>query len=163
MTPTPAFVLHLACTAFMTGLIWLIQLVHYPLFEKVGSAFAKTYHAEHMRRITPLVLPVMLAEVGTGLWWAYETFRATGDGTQTLLLRGTVVADAVLLAMIWLLTMFVQIPDHRKIAEGSVPETDEKFVGGPTVAVRGLVRRNWWRTILWSVRLVGLVCLAILA
>ena len=32
---------HLAATLFMVGVIWFVQVVHYPLFAKVGAtAFA---------------------------------------------------------------------------------------------------------------------------
>ena len=29
--------LHAAATLFMTGLIWFVQVVHYPLFARVGE------------------------------------------------------------------------------------------------------------------------------
>jgi hypothetical protein len=39
--------IHLAATWFMVGLIWVIQIVHYPLFTSVGS----DSFAEYERRL----------------------------------------------------------------------------------------------------------------
>ena len=41
--------------------------MHYPLFARVGEAAWPRYEAEHRRRITPLVLPVMTANVALGV------------------------------------------------------------------------------------------------
>ncbi len=38
---------HLAATAAMTGLIWFVQVVHYPLFDLVGRAQFVGYEAAH--------------------------------------------------------------------------------------------------------------------
>ena len=48
----------------MTGLIWLIQCVHYP-FAQVGAEAFQDYHARHTQWITPIVGPLMLIELGT--------------------------------------------------------------------------------------------------
>jgi hypothetical protein len=54
---------NLALAAYMTGVIWVVHVVHYPLFALVGAAGFADYHAEHSRRITPVVAPAMLAHV----------------------------------------------------------------------------------------------------
>ena len=42
---------HLAATLYLTGLIWVIQIVHYPLMDRVpGEAFVE-FHHQHARRI----------------------------------------------------------------------------------------------------------------
>src|SRR5271157_6285468 len=46
----------------MVGLIWLVQVVHYPLFRLVGSGDFKGYHHNHTRLISWVVGPPMLAE-----------------------------------------------------------------------------------------------------
>lgn len=56
--------LHVAITWALVGLIWTIQIVHYPLFEQVGEDSFVTYHARHMWLITWVAGPLMLAEVG---------------------------------------------------------------------------------------------------
>jgi hypothetical protein len=52
---------NLALAAYMTGVIWVVQVVLYPSFALVGEAGWAAYHAAHSRRITPVVAPVMLA------------------------------------------------------------------------------------------------------
>ena len=49
----------------MAGLGWIVQLVHYPLFESVGSERFVEYHRRHSERITPIVLPAMSIELIT--------------------------------------------------------------------------------------------------
>jgi len=60
-------VLHVASTMFMVGLIWLVQIVHYPLFAQVGKDTFLAYHQRHTRWITSIVAPLMLLELATGL------------------------------------------------------------------------------------------------
>ena len=49
----------LASTLFMTGLIWFVQVVHYPLFDRVGAARFVPYHAAHSRRTSWVVAAPM--------------------------------------------------------------------------------------------------------
>ena len=55
-------IVHAAATWFMTGLIWFVQIVHYPLFAKVGALAFKEYEHDHQRKTTWVVAPVMLIE-----------------------------------------------------------------------------------------------------
>ena len=53
----------------MTGLIWFVQVVHYPLFAKVGSEAFSLYESLHTQKTGLVVGPVMLVEVlATFLW-----------------------------------------------------------------------------------------------
>jgi hypothetical protein len=52
---------NLALAAYMTGVIWVVQVVLYPSFALVGEADWAAYHAAHSRRITPVVAPALLA------------------------------------------------------------------------------------------------------
>ena len=62
------FVIHLACSCALVGLIWTMQVVHYPLLKQVGPEEFVAYHARHMALITWLVGPLMLAELGSAAW-----------------------------------------------------------------------------------------------
>jgi hypothetical protein len=126
-------IVHAVSTLMMTGLIWVIQLVHYPLFARVGEADFVGYGRAHTRRITWLVAPLMGLEglSGVGL------LLVIGDPTlRTLAFFGT-----VLLALIWLSTAFLQVPCHEKLGKGF-----------DVAIVRRLVTTNWIRTIGWSLR-----------
>ena len=47
--------INLACTLYMVGLIWFVQVVHYPLMAKVGVQGYETYQQAHMRLTTWVV------------------------------------------------------------------------------------------------------------
>lgn len=49
---------HAASTMAMVGLIWTVQVVHYPLFESVGAEAYPNYQSRHIDRIgAVLVVP----------------------------------------------------------------------------------------------------------
>jgi hypothetical protein len=130
--------LQAAATWFMTGLIWVVQVVHYPLLAQVGAEGYGAYHARHMRRITWIVGPVMAVEGLTAA--ALVVWRPAGVAGWEAWVG---VAAVVLLAVS---TAFVQVPAHERLARG--------FDGR---VHRRLVRGNWIRTVLWTGRggLVG--------
>lgn len=64
---TPIFIVHLAATLSMVGLIWFVQIVHYPLFAYVGAEKFIAYEAAHARLTTWVVAPPMLTEALTAL------------------------------------------------------------------------------------------------
>ena len=127
MTALPA--VHLAATWFMVGLIWTVQVVHYPLFHAVGAARFPQYGAGHTRRIAALlVVPAAVEIVTAALLFALEPNILT-------------CAAGALLAAIWLMTALVQGPTHGHLARGY----DERTVSR-------LVHTNWWRTAAWTQR-----------
>ena len=129
---TAALVLHCAATWALAGLIWTVQLVSYPLFGHVGREAFPGYHAAHMRRITLVVAPLMLAELATAAWLV-----ASPGGRAALIL-----ASLPLLALNWLSTALVQVPLHRRLERGGFDE----------MTWRRLTASNWIRTSAWSLR-----------
>ena len=65
LSPSLLLLLNAAATLFMTGLIWFVQVVHYPLFGSVGDGGFDRYAALHARRTTWVVGPPMLLELVT--------------------------------------------------------------------------------------------------
>ncbi len=57
---------HTAATFYMLGVIWFVQLVHYPLFAAVGKDFFTEYEKRHQSWTTYVVAPGMLVEGLTG-------------------------------------------------------------------------------------------------
>ena len=47
---TSLLAVHAAATWALVGLIWTVQLVHYPLFAQVGADTFRSYHARHTQR-----------------------------------------------------------------------------------------------------------------
>lgn len=54
--------LHAGSTCFLAGLVWFVQLVHYPLLASLPVNGYGDYHRGHSRLTTRLVVPVMAVE-----------------------------------------------------------------------------------------------------
>lgn len=117
----------------MAGVIWVIQIVHYPLFAQVGQDQFVHYAASHNRLITWIVGPLMLAECFAVL---YLLTPLTPPG-----LRTAAVAGVILLAIIWISTFCLSVPAHNTLAAGFDPAAHAR-----------LVSTNWIRTIGWTLR-----------
>ena len=126
-------ILHLIATSVMVGVIWVIQLVHYPSFHFVELKQYTTFQRFHMARISYVVIPAMLTELFTLI-----LFVISMDQIDTL-----VVASAILLIFIWLMTAVFFSGVHQKLT-----------LGYDQTVVDKLVKLNWGRTILWTLRLI---------
>jgi hypothetical protein len=127
-----AFLVCVFCTFAMTGLIWLIQIVQYPLMSEVGESSFVRYERAHCDRITPIVLPLMTAEL---LGAAFLVWRPLPGHS------GMLVAAFAALLLIWASTFFLQVPLHNRLCQAFDAELH-----------RRLVLTNWIRTVLWSAR-----------
>ena len=122
-------------TCLMTGVIWFVQWVHYPLLAKVPVDRAVETAIDHQRR-TGQVLAIPMA---------VEGFTTLG----LLIIRPESVHifwpwfGAVLLAVALGSTVFVSVPLHAKMATNPTADFGQR-----------LVVTNWPRTIAWSLRAV---------
>lgn len=124
---------HAAVTWFLCGLIWTIQLVHYPSFADVSREGFSSFHQAHVQRITALVALPMLVELVTA-------------GVILLVApvpRASATVGLVLVAIVWGATAFVQVPLHDALARGADSAT-----------ITRLVDTNWVRTVAWTLRAV---------
>ena len=125
----------------LTGIIWLVQIVHYPLFKFVGNQNYKEFHQSHMNWISFVVAPTMIIEALTaGLIIFYPPNSAQNWQLWTGL---------VLVAVVWASTFFLQVPLHEKLANGFDQGTHN-----------ALVNTNWIRTIAWTLRAALILWLA---
>ena len=130
--------LHLFTTLAMTGVIWFVQLVHYPSFRFVASDKGPEAAQFHQRNTGFLVIPLMLVEMGTALLLMGSSW-VTQYGSYLWL-------NLALLFLIWGVTFFKMVPLHRKLIESMDEAT-----------VSSLVSINWMRTGLWTARAVLLL------
>jgi hypothetical protein len=130
------FTLNFVTTAVMVGVIWTIQLVHYPFFHKIDKDDYSQHMDEHRKKISYIVIPVMLLELATagGLVLINSPYRPE------------FITGLILLLLIWISTAAFQVPSHKRLSEGYKQSE-----------VHRLVNYNWIRTTLWSGRLVLLV------
>jgi hypothetical protein len=125
--------LHLAATLVMVGVIWYVQLVHYPLMARVNPAGFPEFHREHTRRTGWVVIGPMLVEAATAVLLVVP-------GVETVP-RPLAAAGLLLVLAIWVATFAVQVPLHGRLARGF-----------DSVTHRRLVSTNWARTAAWSIR-----------
>ncbi len=117
----------------MAGLIWFVQVVHYPLFGRVGRESFAEYSLAHSRLTGLVVGPPMLVEAGTAV---ALVIRPPEGLPLSLPLLGL-----TLLGVVWLSTAFLQSPQHTVLGEGFAAASH-----------RFLVASNWVRTVCWTGR-----------
>jgi len=130
-------ILHFIATVFMTGVIWIVQVVTYPQLRNVPSSDFIPYEKAHMQRISMIVGPVMLLEIFTAIYLLIK-------GGIAEPLRNPFYISIGLGIIIALSTALMQAPIHGRLAvEGKVEKKIKK-----------LIISNWVRTISWSGRTV---------
>jgi len=128
-----AFFIHIASTFAMLGIIWFAQIVHYPLFSKVGTNSFTEYQNANLRRTVLVVIPLQMVEFSTALllvWKVPLGIHALQAWTNLMLLGIT-----------WISTATLQLPRHAKLASSFDQKTQD-----------ALVSSNWIRTVAWSIR-----------
>ena len=133
-SPQHLFLIQILATAMMTGIIWFVQVAHYPLFEKIPKEGFVAYENCNTTRTGWVVGPIMLAEIGAALALILLGYRMAFNPLHLIALS--------CLLLIWLSTLLIQIPLHGILSLRADPHTMELLVSG-----------NWIRTILWSLRL----------
>lgn len=139
------FLAHVFLTLFMLGVIWFVQLIHYPLLSLIKGESFCLYERSHFRRMIYVISLPMLIEFVTGWWLLYEKIPVGSIG----LLR----INVGLLTLIWLSSFCLQVPMHIKLIKSF-----DKY------AYHHLVSTNWIRTFAWSLRalLLGSIAYALL-
>lgn len=124
---------HAFATLLMTGIAWMVQLVHYPLFALADRESFPVFEREHQRRIGPLVAPLMGVEAGTALAlviWRPEAVPLLGGWL-----------GLALVVLLWASTWLLQVPEHARLESG-----------WDALAHARLVRGSWLRTAGWTLR-----------
>jgi uncharacterized membrane protein len=133
MNANVVLLLNLLSTWYLVGLIWMVQVVHYKMFDRVGKDQFAQYEQDHNRLITPIVAPPMLLELATAC--ALLFYLPPGFP------RWAAWTGVAMIALVWLATFFLSVPCHNKLLRGFDVE-----------AYRMLVSTNWIRTLLWTAR-----------
>ena len=128
----------------LTGLIWLVQLVHYPGFLLVGKDSEASYQRHHTRSISWVVIPLMLTELVFALWLLSIPFLFQ-------VLSYLSYAAFACLVLIWLVTFTGAVPLHRKLQEQ----------GYEREVIQKLLKLNWIRTVGWTFRTLLLFLLTL--
>lgn len=122
--------IHFAATWALVGLIWVIQILTYPQFLRVGSAEFKTFHFAHCFRIGLIIAPLLFVETASAAWLLYGGQRALPFAIST-----------GLIPLVWLSTAVFQAPIHLRLMRGF----DARLI-------HRLILTNWVRTLMWTAR-----------
>ena len=128
---------HLIFTSIMTGVIWVIQIVHYPSFHFIEKELYTAFQKFHMNKISIIVIPIMLAELITGMMFFLD--KSSKDPF--------LIISLIILVLIWLITGVFFSKAHNEL-----------ITGYQELVVNQLVVMNWIRTLLWTLRLLLLIC-----
>ncbi len=120
--------LELTTSLLLTGLIWTVQIVHYPSFIFVDLQRYRALHEFHQRRISFMVIPLMILELLSTI--LLTVAQAPGAWIRLLLT-----------VLIWLSTFFLSVPLHERLLKSHNQED-----------VQRLVITNWPRTLLWTLK-----------
>ena len=130
---TLLLVIQTAATLVMCGIAWFVQVVHYPLFARVGAEGYTAYQGEHLRRTTFVVFPPMIIELTCAA--ALIVWHPTSVPVAASWL------GLALVVALWGSTGLLQVPAHRQLEQGF-----------QVAAHRRLVSSSWLRTALWTAR-----------
>jgi hypothetical protein len=129
-------------TFILTGLIWCVQVVKYPLFHLVDRDKFCDFEKKFQRRISFLLFPLIVLEC----FFAVLMLTVAKEGVEKIL-SFTLFG---LLLFVWFSTFCLQIPEHVELSNGFSLKN-----------IRRLIQTNWIRTIAWSLRsfiLLWLLC-----
>lgn len=113
---------------FMTGVIWIVQVLVYPNFHLVEENGFGKFHQFHQNRITWVVAPMMTLELASGAWVLY--FQPSV----------IYVVNILSIILLWAITAFVAVPIHNQLERNHLERRD------------ALIFWNWLRTFIWTVR-----------
>lgn len=128
MSRPPLLLVHAAATLAMACALWFVQLAHYPRLAAIPAPASPEAFRRNIRRTTWLLGPIMAFEMGAAILLAL-----TPDPLARL--------GLALLVAAWLSTFLVQYPIHRGLA-----------LRHDAGQLRRLLRGNWTRTTLWTLR-----------
>jgi hypothetical protein len=133
----PTFVGHAQyfVSVALFGLIWTIQLVHYPAFMYIEKERFRAFAKMHTFKITLIVAPLMIAELFSAMYLMVINFFSILQATLLLIV-----------ILVWLATIFLSVPYHNTLAKGKNDQV-----------IQRLIKTNWIRTVLWTAKLVLLI------
>ena len=129
------FLTQILTTLAMFGLIWFVQVVHYPLFLIIDPSGFLAYETSHATRTGWIAAPLMTVELVSALLLLVPSLRPASISA------GSARFGALLVILLWLSTGLVQVPLHHRLHRRHHRTT-----------IQQLIHTNWLRTLLWTAR-----------
>ena len=128
--------LHLIATSMMVAIIWMVQILNYPSFLFVDKQQYTEFQQFHMKKISYIIVPIMLLELFSGFGILFYIEKA----------QLSLYASLTLLVLIWVITGLFFTKYHTELSKKYNRNT-----------ILRLIRFNWIRTVLWTIRLAFLL------
>ena len=129
------FFINVISAFFLTGVIWTIQIVHYPSFHYNDKLSFVNFHQFHERRISIIVMPLMILELISSVALYFNDMS-----------NHTFLLNLIIVGLIWCSTFFIQVPIHNILSQKK-----------DNMMIEKLVNTNWIRTFLWSMRMLLII------
>lgn len=97
----------LCFSVFMTGIIWFIQFVQYPLLNHISSFDFSCYFKKYISRISWIIFPVMIVEICFASWLSFMPLKPP--------LQIPILITYILLILVSLNTFLFQTPLNQKL------------------------------------------------
>ena len=122
------FGLHFAASWGMVAIIWFVQINQYPLLRLIDLNNLKKFETANIKKTERVVIPFMLIELLTGVILLFK-------------LSYLFYFAFLILLTVWIYTFVAIVPLHMKL----------KTTPDQTIVDR-LVKKNWVRTVLWTLK-----------
>lgn len=145
MTLSEGILLISLCSSlYGVGMIWFLQLNHYPLYASVGrDAFREYITAHNQRLLLPVILPSLLA-FASSIALVFRHPDVVPDWSVWLVVASNAVTA--------LSTALMQGPAHSALARH----------GYSAPIIRKVLATNWLRTAAWTANGALLICMTAL-
>lgn len=124
--------LQVLTTWVLLGILWFIQLVHYPLFRRIKENFVQ-YERDHLRRTASLLVPIAVVDIALNVMLVISLEK----GSCIFLISFALAMNIIT----WLSVFFFQVAEHHSLSD----HFSKKIV-------HKLVKTNWVSTIAWTVK-----------
>ena len=116
----------------MATLIWVVQMVIYPVFRDVVQTAFHDWHLQYMKTISRIVIPLMF-------------LQALCHGLLLIMQPSAMqwIAGMVLLGA-WIVTFTLSVPCHQTLQKS----------GYDAGVIDRLIKTNWLRTFFWTLLLL---------
>lgn len=124
--------LHVFATFFMTGISWIMSLIHYPTYYVIDKKEFTDFEKKHIQYTSYLTFPGLLLETMTGIWLLFHYAYADAP---------LLYYSLALIVFNFIATFGWFVPLHFKLTK---QYNEDK--------VKRLNQTHWLRTISWTVR-----------
>ena len=125
------FLIQIISNSILIGVLIITQIISYPSLSSIDKTYFEKYHKNYVNRISYVVIPLMLIELFS---LVYLTFYISDL---------FMIKSLLILLTIWLFTFICIIPLHNSLSN---KRSDD--------VINRLINYNWFRTILWSIKLI---------